>query len=521
MARTRKLTVEIAGDVRGVKNAFGQAERSAGSLGGKLASLGKVAAVGIGGLAVGGAALAKGFVDAAVESQKVTAQTSAVIKSMGGAANVSAKQVADLSAALSLKTGVDDELIQSGSNVMLTFGKVRNEVGKGNKIFDRATASALDMSVALGTDMKSASMLVGKALNDPIRGLTALRRSGIQFTKQQEDQIKTMVEVGDTMGAQKIILGELDKQFGGSAEAQATAQDKLKVAWGNLQEQLGEKLLPVVERMATWLADNLPAAMAVLSDAFTRAKPYISDMADAVKLFISDALVALKSWWDTNGPLVMSTINALKEGIQMAFGAVIEAGKFVIEHWDQFKIVAAGIAGLIVGHYVRMAASATASAAVQTAAWVKVEVQAIASAAKIAVAATKALGPLGLVIAAAMEINNLVGQKTPNKSPLQGGSWNPFDGMDFQLPSANPLNWVGIGGNAQGTNNWRGGLSWVGEGGKELVNLPRGSQVFSHSQSMAMAGGGGAQVIQLVVDRRVLAEVIANENTVQARNRAS
>lgn len=46
-----------------------------------------------------------------------------------------------------------------------------------------------------------------------------------------------------------------------------------------------------------------------------------------------------------------------------------------------------------------------------------------------------------------------------------------------------------IGRNADGTDNWRGGLTWVGERGKELVNLPRGSQVFSHPRSMEMAGG--------------------------------
>lgn len=45
-----------------------------------------------------------------------------------------------------------------------------------------------------------------------------------------------------------------------------------------------------------------------------------------------------------------------------------------------------------------------------------------------------------------------------------------------------------IGHLANGTSDWRGGLTVVGERGPELVNLPRGSQVFSNQQSRRMTG---------------------------------
>ncbi len=304
----REVRVAILGDSSDFSRAVSSARGDAGKLEGafsRVGSFAKTAALGMGAVAAGGVALGKSFVDAAIESQKVTAQTDAVIKSMGNAAGVTAKQVADLSTRLSLKSGIDDELIQSGSNVLLTFGNLRNEVGKGNAIFDRANAAALDMSVALGTDMKSAAMQVGKALNDPVSGLAALRRSGIQFTASQEKQIKTMVAAGDAMGAQKLMLNELERQFGGSAAAQATASDKLKVAWGNVQEQLGAKLLPVVERVSTWLASNLPNAMAQASAAFQRIKPFI------------DAVIAtVRDKW----PEIQAVIQSVVENVQ----AVIE-----------------------------------------------------------------------------------------------------------------------------------------------------------------------------------------------------
>jgi hypothetical protein len=84
------------------------------------------------------------------------------------------------------KSGVDDEAIKSSENLLLTFTNIRNETGKNNDIFNQATKATLDMSTALGNDLKGSSILVGKALNDPIKGMTALRRVGVSFTDEPE-----------------------------------------------------------------------------------------------------------------------------------------------------------------------------------------------------------------------------------------------------------------------------------------------------------------------------------------------
>ena len=62
---------------------------------------------------------------------------------------------------------------------------------------------------------------------------------------------------------------------------------------------------------------------------------------------------------------------------------------------------------------------------------------------------------------------------------------NLFGGGSDTPPSA---------GQASGTRFWRGGMSWVGEEGPELVNLPRGAQVFNSQRQMEMAGVGGGGV---------------------------
>ncbi len=337
MAGQRKLEVVITGDTRGITGAFNDVDGHASRLKSGLASFGKVAAVGLAAAGVGAVAFGKSMVDAAVESQKVTKQTEAVLKSMGGQANITAEQVANLSTKLSMQSGVDDELIQSGENVLLTFGKVRNEVGKGNDIFNRATQSALDMSVALGTDMQSATMMLGKALNDPIKGMTALTRSGVSFTEQQKEQVKAMVKAGDTLGAQKLIMGEMEKQFGGSAAAQATAGDKLKVAFGNLQEQLGTALLPIVEKVATALAEHLPAAMAFVETASARISEFVKTnwpairdaivgAVQAVQSVVTPIIQALQALWENFGNNILSFVQRVWPAIQQ----VIEAAMNII-----------------------------------------------------------------------------------------------------------------------------------------------------------------------------------------------
>jgi hypothetical protein len=226
-----------------------KAADTAGKGAGKRFGGGMVA--GIGGALAAGALVGffKGAFDEAREAAKVTKLTEAVIKSTGGAARVTASDVDRLATRLSNLSGVDDELIASAENVLLTFTGIRNEVGKGNDIFNQGTEAALNMSAALGTDLQSSTIQVGKALNDPIKGVTALQRVGVSFTKSQKDQIKALVDTGRTMDAQKIILAELTKEFGGAAAAAASPADKARVAWGNFQEMVGTKLLPVLAKL--------------------------------------------------------------------------------------------------------------------------------------------------------------------------------------------------------------------------------------------------------------------------------
>ena len=192
------------------------------------------------------AAFAAQAIPAAVESRQALAQVDASLKSMGPVAGRTSAQLQDMAGKLEdISLYDDDDILKSVTANMLTFGNISGDA------FDRAQLAAVNLSAKLGTDLQSSTMMLGKALNDPVSGMTALTRAGVSFSEQQKDQIKAMVQAGDAAGAQKLFLGELEKQFGGAAEAQrkATPDAAAQQQWRKLQEVVGEialKALPVL-----------------------------------------------------------------------------------------------------------------------------------------------------------------------------------------------------------------------------------------------------------------------------------
>lgn len=190
------------------------------------------------GLAIG--AGIKAVLDAVTESEAAVAQLDARLKSTGSAAGLTRDELIDLSGSMQQLTTYGDEAVLQMENLLLTFTSIKGP------IFKEATAVILDVSTALGQDLQSSAIQVGKALNDPLTGISALQRVGVSFTEAQKDVIKKLVETGDTAGAQKLILAELSKEFGGAATAAANtfggSLKQLKNAAGDLLEGDGGNL---------------------------------------------------------------------------------------------------------------------------------------------------------------------------------------------------------------------------------------------------------------------------------------
>jgi hypothetical protein len=97
-----------------------------------------------------------------------------------------------------------------------------------------------------------------QALEDPIKGITALTKSGITFTDEEKKKIETMVKSGDVLGAQTMILEAIEKQVGGTAEATATGSAKMALALGNVSEAIGGALLPFFTQLSEKVIEFTP-----------------------------------------------------------------------------------------------------------------------------------------------------------------------------------------------------------------------------------------------------------------------
>jgi hypothetical protein len=206
-------------------------------------------------LALGAIALAaKAGLDGVMADDEALANLQSTITSTGNAANITSESFFAYANQLQKVTGTGADQITQGAALLATFKNVRNETGKGNQVFNRATKAALDLSKKGFGDLSGSNKMLGKALNDPIRGITALGRAGVTFTDEQKATIKTLQESGRTLDAQKIILKEVEDQVGGTAEAfGATTRGKIersKRAFEEMQKTLARALLPVLEGAA-------------------------------------------------------------------------------------------------------------------------------------------------------------------------------------------------------------------------------------------------------------------------------
>lgn len=183
-------------------------------------------------------AIGRASVNAAIEAEQAQNKMVAVLRATGYAAGLTAAELNDMADAMAASTKFDDESIRNASAVLLTFRNVQGET------FKQGIALAADLASVLGTDLNSAALQLGKALNDPVLGVTALSRAGVQFSEVQKDQIKNFVETNQLAKAQDMILAELTAQVGGTAEAMNTGLTKatsdLSKAIGELFEALGK-----------------------------------------------------------------------------------------------------------------------------------------------------------------------------------------------------------------------------------------------------------------------------------------
>jgi hypothetical protein len=344
-ADTRQLK-EATRDLKEVGNQGRITAQRVGEIGKSMAKLGGVLSLSVTAPIV---AFGKGAFDAAIQSREAFAQVEQALLTMGGASGKTAEELQKSAKQLETFSNFDDDdILGKVTANLLTFGNVSGDV------FDRAQQAAVDLSARLGTDLQGSAIQLGKALNDPVTGITALSRVGVSFTDDQKEMIKAMVEAGDVAGAQGLILAELEKQYGGAAKAARDAApggDQLQ-AWRTLQEVIGERLVVAFEKVEQVITPMLNSFLALDEDTQTLIVVIAALAAGIGPLLVVlgamatgfSALVALGAPLAAAfGIIKVAALGLMANPVLLGFAAVLAGIYLAWKNWDTITDIVRGL----------------------------------------------------------------------------------------------------------------------------------------------------------------------------------
>lgn len=385
------VTISVLADTKKFSSAFKKLGNETGLT--KLASGAKKVgkALLIAGAAAAAAALVIGkkLLDAGEKASTSNARVEQIATTMGlfgdQASNVS-KRLTDLANKTAVATGVDQNSIKAAQAKLLTFKELAGSADTVGGAFDRTTDAALDLAAAgFGTAEGNAEKL-GRAMDNPVKNLNTLRRSGIEFTEVEKKRIETLVNSNKVGEAQAIILGKIESKVGGTAEATADASDKMKVKWSQLQENLGLKLMPILDKVSGFFIDKIV--------------PAIEKGAEAMAKKLQPALKTVVDWFKKNQERIKEVATALRDQLQRVLKTLVTwltnmaqglktMGEWMVKNQDWLIPLAAAIAAMVLAYQAYVKVMAIWKAGV-----------AAASAAQVILNAVMAANPIGLIVLA-------------------------------------------------------------------------------------------------------------------------
>lgn len=300
------------------------------------------------------------------DSAQASAQLDASMRSTANAANLNREALDAQAESLMNVSLFDDDAITGSQALLATFTNVKDS------IYMDAIPAITDLATKMDGDLKGATIQVGKALNDPIKGITALTRVGVSFSDAQKKVITDLVNTGQTAKAQQLILAELNKEFGGSAAAAAAAgtgpltvfQNKM----GNIREELGGLVMGLIDDARPALdlfAEGFQRAVDILRDSIQ----WVKEHEDGVKAITGGLLVAagalltyelaLKAaaaWQviSTTATAAWTTVNAIAIGFDLARAEGL--GLVAAAQWALNAAMTANPIGLIIAGVAALAA---------------------------------------------------------------------------------------------------------------------------------------------------------------------
>lgn len=262
-------------------------------------------------------------INAAEENEVAVRRLEQVYKSMGQNVEQASRQSQDFAQKLEFQIGVTDEEIMAIQSKLAAFKRVSDETARMAGIMDRATAAAFDLGANGFGDAASNAIKLGKLLNFPVKNINALSRAGIQFSKQEQDRIKILIRSNKITDAQALILKSVEKRAKGVGASMLTQGQLAKIKYGELQEEIGKKLLPTWNAFLSKVNDIVPKIMA-----FVQAHGQLIKILAGVSVALYVVGAALKFI------AVIAAANPVVLIITAIAAAIAAAAMLIYTYWD-------------------------------------------------------------------------------------------------------------------------------------------------------------------------------------------
>jgi hypothetical protein len=275
-----KAQKQVVKSSNGIQEGFRRASQSIAAIQGPLGPVaGRITSLGtiIGGIGLKLALLTVGFsalvfglkqvVGVVSNAERQFNKLNAILRATGFAAQLSLEEIETLSQEIGINTLASTQKVRDAAGILLTFKSIQGDT------FREALRLTQDLAEVGFGDVKQGAIQLGKALEEPIVGLGALRRVGVSFTDAQKDLIKSLANTGRIAEAQQIILQALNKQVGGAG---VKAADGLAGAVDTLQEKF--TIFFEKSKIGRAVVDFLTASLNRLSDSMNNALQDVSTL---------------------------------------------------------------------------------------------------------------------------------------------------------------------------------------------------------------------------------------------------
>jgi hypothetical protein len=335
MANSMSIPIIFKSDNKGIQDATGGLDKLKGALGGVAG--GATAAVAVIGAAI--AAVGDFAVDAtkaAADARKITAGLETILGNTGSFGNTAeeikatTKELTDFNKTLGESVGVDDEVF---SGLQRNWASVPSIARTGVKGLEQLTTVAADVAAGTGNDLESIATTFAKAFEDPETAIAKLKKAGVFFTKDQQDYYDALVQTGDAAKAQGFLIETMGDKFKGVAQAVASPFDRLDVILGNVQETIGDALLPAFDKILPQfgqLVSDLVASpefvqfLDDIAQGFEKIAPNLPDIVNSLGDFVKESLPKFVQY--------LPTMIAILDGIVKAVTAIVGGYTKILEN---------------------------------------------------------------------------------------------------------------------------------------------------------------------------------------------